>query len=651
MARFYPEYETILNDKKDKPTAGELHLLSLLRQLDDSFEVYYQAHINIANPDVVIIKPGCGVLIIEVKDWNLDYYTYAKPNSIDNYGTMYLKKNNVPICTPFQQAAKYKDELYNLLCPSLFFGTVQDSKTYGIVISSVYYYGTSSQEVAMFFGASNKIDSKSSPKSYAKFIKYWCRDDDNRIIREIRNILFQKNAFTDELYQDVHNIFALSDSINEQREPFVLEGKQKDLAECNPGTKRRMNGVAGSGKTLVIAQKAINCWKMKHERVLVLSFNITIKNYIRDKIAQNTRDMSQRERSEAFELAHFQMFLSENMKKYSLKDPGAEAFKDAKGIINWDNYQHYCMTNLKKIKSDIRHYKTILIDEAQDYRYEWFEFLKDVFMDEDTETLIGADEKQNIYGNVLDPSDRKVRTTGFGTGWNKLESSWRMSTYNYSLCIDFQRKFLLKYETDAPPTQQISMNDITSVHYYYPIFPVENIEAVEYRIIQQVYRLGHGISPNDICVVSSSVDPLRVLDWYIKGKTGPNSTSTIFETQEEYSFLRARRNIDNPSLTKEKRELQRSLFKQDLETIRNIKKYAFNMNAGVLKLCTIHSFKGWEINTVIIVLNPDDTPEMFYTALTRAKQNIIVINNGNQTYDNWLRTNFEVQTVPTMENA
>lgn len=88
MAVFYPNLDQIRTDTMEKHTTGELSLLEELEELPDDYNVYYQAHINCAHPDVVVECAGCGILIIEVKDWNLASYTYhpAEKTKSDKYG-------------------------------------------------------------------------------------------------------------------------------------------------------------------------------------------------------------------------------------------------------------------------------------------------------------------------------------------------------------------------------------------------------------------------------------------------------------------------------------------------------------------------------------------------------------------------------------
>lgn len=67
MAQFIPSLE-VVSKFHVQPTDGEMTLLRFLeRTLDDSFEVYFNPFLNGDRPDVVIMRRGGGVLIIEKK--------------------------------------------------------------------------------------------------------------------------------------------------------------------------------------------------------------------------------------------------------------------------------------------------------------------------------------------------------------------------------------------------------------------------------------------------------------------------------------------------------------------------------------------------------------------------------------------------------
>ena len=70
MAQLFPALEQV-RQFKVCPEEGELHLLDFLDQtLGNDYEVYFQPFLNGDRPDIVVMRRGSGVLLIEVKDWD-----------------------------------------------------------------------------------------------------------------------------------------------------------------------------------------------------------------------------------------------------------------------------------------------------------------------------------------------------------------------------------------------------------------------------------------------------------------------------------------------------------------------------------------------------------------------------------------------------
>ena len=86
MAELIPSLEKI-NSMKPKPTEGEYALIKKLsEELGDDYKVYYQPFLNGDRPDVIVLKKNLGILIIEVKDWNLGNYNIRiEQNKRNNY--------------------------------------------------------------------------------------------------------------------------------------------------------------------------------------------------------------------------------------------------------------------------------------------------------------------------------------------------------------------------------------------------------------------------------------------------------------------------------------------------------------------------------------------------------------------------------------
>ena len=94
------------------------------------------------------------------------------------------------------------------------------------------------------------------------------------------------------------------------------------------------------------------------------------------------------------------------------------------------------------------------------------------------------------------------------------------------------------------------------------------------------------------------------------------------------------------------------MFKRDKDAIEHNKRIHFTMEVDGLKMSTIHSFKGWESYNVILFLEPElqdrqvycvsareNVPELIYTAITRAKESLFIVNLGNDKYDEFFNTN------------
>lgn len=131
-----------------------------------------------------------------------------------------------------------------------------------------------------------------------------------------------------------------------------------------------------------------------------------------------------------------------------------------------------------------------------------------------------------------------------------------------------------------------------------------------------------GIHPNDVTIISSKENILREIDFAIRtGARHQERTITSFASKEDVEWVRAKR-------------LGRAKEKGELRQLSASRKQGFNLNSGVMKLSTLHSFKGFESPTVFVLVHETDGPELVYTGLTRAKENIVVLlPHGSQYFD------------------
>jgi hypothetical protein len=161
MATLIPSYEKILSLKVN-PEEGELHLLKFLdSELDESFEVYFNPFMNGDRPDIVVMKKGQGVLIIEVKDYDLNSY------ELDDRKNWKVRNQSFNIKSPIQQALKYKDNLFELHIENLLEKKIKDIRHFNIVSCAVYFHNANSDKINDFLIEPFKHD-----KGYLTFLKY-----------------------------------------------------------------------------------------------------------------------------------------------------------------------------------------------------------------------------------------------------------------------------------------------------------------------------------------------------------------------------------------------------------------------------------------------------------------------------------------------
>lgn len=161
MAIFYPTIEKI-NQFKVQPTDGERTLLSFLeRTLDDSFEVYFNPFLNGDRPDVLIMRKGYGVMVIEVKDWNLDNFQLNEKRK-----WVYIPNNSV-VKSPIDQVLKYKNNLFDLHVADLLQVKIKDFRNFNIVSCAVYFHCANKSYLEKMLVSPYKED-----KKYQTFLKY-----------------------------------------------------------------------------------------------------------------------------------------------------------------------------------------------------------------------------------------------------------------------------------------------------------------------------------------------------------------------------------------------------------------------------------------------------------------------------------------------
>ena len=640
MAKLYPDLANI-DRLTVPPTEGERHLLMvLLDTLDHTYEVYFNPYLDGDRPDVIVLKPGCGALIIEVKDWNLKHY------QVDTNNRWWCE--NSVIRSPQQQAFRYKENLFNLHLPVLGLQHLTNPNFYHLISVGVYFHCASREQLKKLYGtALDEVHQRTMQLNLDRQnigqVKYdqqmdWCgrarfkleRDlgmswGCDNVVKKITMLdkMGKHPLFTPAIHEDFARRLRPPLHTEEQGVVVAFDAQQHPLTASKPGFQK-IGGVAGSGKTTILAQRAINAHARHQGQVLILTYNITLRHYIWDTISKLRGGGKQQQH---YEIINYHAFISNQLNNY-----GIDLKSEMEKLSPAQSADIDVVFGMKSLFAGIEteRFPTILIDEFQDYDPEWIKLVRDCFLADDGEMILFGDASQNIYGR----SQTKLL---FGR-WVRLTDSHRCKGNSPLLPLfrNFQIQHLSRESTDSEMfhanTGQASMRyDLVSYETYGTTYD----SGVIFQKIQRYIR-EYQLHPNDIAIVSSRVELLIPLNEALKQT---EETKVMFEEASEVDVLAARMKRDSPQ------------FREEIDKIRRRKKCFFMQNSGLIKMSTIHSFKGLEAQTVFCILTPEDEAEMVYTGITRAQRNLVIFDSSASSYRSFFQAHMAVVDAPHVNGA
>jgi len=616
FSRVLPSWEQIERFKQPL-TEGERYLLKFLDdnlKKDDSFQgndlaeyrgwlIFVQPFLNGSRPDIVIFRPGIGVQIFEVKDWNLCHYSFETTEDGNKIFCASDSHGPYPIKSPVKQVEYYKKKIVDQLMPQIGKDFEKNPRHYGLIKTAIYFHKSKTAPAQKLFKTHSKIpvigqDSLSRdnlgevvPDYSRSQSSYWHKDWD-------REILFW-------LHPPRHAI--------EQNEPLMLTNDQKKLAEPKSG-HHRVRGIAGSGKTQALAYRASNLASQGYH-VLVLTYNITLWHRICDMVRRSPFVFEWRNLT----ITHFHRFCGDILNEFSEEWQKSSGDDDDDGNHNGsdplfiDEIPNKVLEIIKK--NEHKKYDAILIDEGQDFCVEWYSMLCHFLTSRD-EVAVVCDKKQNIYERKLKWLDKRFgerlddgqsRIAKFGD-WIDLKKVFRLPEPIARFSAKFSTAFELNQDIKISKNEQLELFNEFQGHVVWWNIKSENdwLDKVDqaFEVIKNQAIHNH---PSDTVIL---VPYKRLGPEYLRHFESKNiEVNHVFEDYDD---------------------------ERD-----HIYKKAFWMGGGRLKISTIHSFKGWEVQNVIVVI-PSSLPASLhgkeqiydstvYTAITRAKENLIVI-NANKRY-------------------
>jgi len=491
------------------------------RNLSDDYEVYHRPQLNGDRPPIIIMRKGYGVLIINLFNESILKYSISRET---------WTYNNNTFNSPFDQAKLYKRNIYNLHSNILSELVISNSAYYSIIQTMVYFPYELTGNIHLvvadaikkgFPESENNSNDKSKyeANNYLEKKKFFGQDvvESNYIeaITKKGVLATPRKIFNDELYDSFRRYFIPSFHSKDQGQHLGYSKKQKTLVESFPEEKK-IRGVVGSGKTFVLAKRAVNAHKRTGKDVLILTFNITLRNYIKEAIGRVKEDFYW----DNFFINNYHHFFNQQSMRAGLRIPS---------LPSYENKNHF-----ENTRTLTQRFDTILIDEVQDYKKEWILIIRKYFLKEGGEIVFFGDEKQNIYNRTLETDKRPY--TGLGGRWNQLSESFRSKNSIIRLTENFQEEFLLKkYDIEkisqGNQTQIFELSEHLEHHYISNTNNTQNLREIISYINDKIQL--YQIHPEDIVIIGLQRNLLRQLDILWRLSTN-EKTSVTFDNHEAY---------------------------------------------------------------------------------------------------------------------
>ncbi|MFC1879099.1 DEAD/DEAH box helicase [Chloroflexota bacterium] len=582
-------------------TAGERKVFDILKKtLLEDVVVRYEVMLGMQDyrPDYTIIDPERGVIIIEVKDWGVDKITEATQEQFWVRGFR-GKSSPKPQMNPALKCQIYmrdargallampllRDEKDHLVIPVEYFLAFPNISRKAfleaefdqiIPVDNVFF-----QEDLIHSGEPFIVRYKEKLEKLSADLTVESLDEITRAL--FPDIIIPKVSqagFVSTESKVVHADRAVVDT-------YQLSLDQEEIAKSLGEGPRLLRGIAGTGKTLILLYRAkLLAANDPKQRILILCWNTALGNYMKQAY-----EKFEIEAKGEVVVTHFTEFARKLLGIRS--DPAT----------GWDDSR--VMKRLESIKiPSWQQYDAIFIDEAQDFRKEWIEYIFSKLLKGDPKQrnlIIAADDAQRVYKQ----RDFSWKSLGIPmTGRSKILKT----IYRNSARVWIFSAFLLEdkatYVRDQESADKLQFS--TKGGYDPQLIQCKDLDEQIDKAIEIIESmLAKNLSARNVLILYRH----RYVSW-----------------------------LNYPLVDRLLERLNSTGIAADWIAKHSEAKRSFDWVADTIKISTVHSAKGMD-SPVVIVLGAEtfsteedsDTDELrlMYVALTRAREFLVVLYSGN----------------------
>lgn len=560
--------------------------------------------------DFIIWLPEHGLLVIEVKDWSRDRFETLNP---DTFTGRFYNKNDykvVLVKNPESQVRKCMLNILNEFKKSSIF--LQNSGPYKgnikFPITSCVIYTELKQSDADSIGLSLPSISTVHKTIFKDDLRLVAENKifKQKLINAFKDVTFpfEKLSYAEEkflrymIFPEIRvNEFTQDELFTiKPQEIKALDLSQESIAKNIGDGHRILKGVAGSGKTLVLACRAKYLKTIYPDyKILVVCYNNSLCNHLRQMFGDDF--------NEKIEVLNFHSLVKSvtNTKLFILKNEKQAEYNSRVGNILIDH--------LEQNKIDQANlYDAILIDEGQDFAQEWIIGLSKLVKAETNNILFCYDPAQNIF-NRKKPSWRSVGLQVQGKKPVELLKCYRNTKEILDIAKEFLNPQLLDNLQDSdeydrvldPDTDECQTGEYPSIYHEND---VRNLADLIARKIRQLLK--SNMAARDIAVLQVKSAEYDIFVAALKEKL------TAYCPDVELDFI-----------------------------FSSADKKALNLQKNSIKIMNVESSKGLEFPHVFFIgldymprlgenRDVDSERKLAYVGMTRAQNKLFILGCENK---------------------
>nr|MDZ8061242.1 3'-5' exonuclease [Nostoc sp. EkiNYC01] len=391
-------------------TPGERRLAQRLEEkLENDYLLWYDVPVGKKqlHPDFIVLHPSRGLFILEVKDWKLDNIQSTNPSTV----TLLTEDGIKEVKHPLQQARDYALAVNKMLEKDR--ALVQQEGNYQGKLVIPYGYGV------VFTNITRKAFNESELPAVFEEHLVICQDEMlpktdagkfQQRLWDLSAYKFGKTLTSSQIDRIRWHLFPdmqISPLVNvdtsateeEQAQPVIpdilkiMDLQQEQLARSLGDGHRVIHGVAGSGKTMILAYRCQHLAQVSNKPILVLCYNVSLAAKLRQVVQEDPNKISR------IKVRHFHGWCMDLLKKYNITKPDSREYQ---GEAYTNELVNRVIAAVDAQLIPVGTYGAVMVDEGHDFKGEWLKLIAQMVNPETNSLLILYDDAQNLYGEKRD---------------------------------------------------------------------------------------------------------------------------------------------------------------------------------------------------------------------------------------------------------